>query len=69
MRVSGKVAPETEKPAPLIVAELIVTAVLPVDERVIVCEVGVLTATLPKLMLELLMLSVDTVAFNCSAKD
>jgi len=33
-RVSGKVAPETEKPAPLIVAELMVTDAVPVELKV-----------------------------------
>jgi hypothetical protein len=32
-RVKGKVAPENEKPAPVKVAELTVTAVVPVELR------------------------------------
>ncbi len=68
LSVSGKLAPETEKPAPVSVAELTVTATVPVDDIVIVCVVAEPTATLPKLRLEELMLSVGTAAFNCSAK-
>jgi hypothetical protein len=67
--VTGKVAPESEKPAPAIVAELTVTDAVPVDERVTVCESAELTDTLPKLRLEELKLSVGVVAFNCSVKD
>ena len=60
-------APETEKPAPLIVAELIVTAEVPVEDRVTDCVVAVFTGSLPKLMLDELTLSVETDAFNCNA--
>jgi hypothetical protein len=47
--VTGKLPPTIVKPAPAIAAEFTVTAVVPLDERVSVCVVGVLTATLPKL--------------------
>jgi hypothetical protein len=60
--VSGKLAPETEKPVPLTVAELTVTAVVPVELKVIDCVVAVFTDTLPKLRLEELTLNVDTAA-------
>jgi hypothetical protein len=39
------------KPAPLIVAELIVTGAVPVDVNVSDCVVAVFTVTLPKLRL------------------
>jgi hypothetical protein len=68
LSVSGKLAPEMEKPVPVSVAELIVTAAVPVVDNVIDCEVAVFTATLPKLTLEELTLSDATAAFNCSAK-
>ena len=64
----GKLAPETEKPAPVTAAELTVRGALPVEDRVIDCDVGVLTAMLPKLRVEELMLSVGTAAFSCRAK-
>ena len=66
--MSGKVAPEIEKPAPVSVAELTVTAAVPVEDRVIDCEVGEFTLTFPKLRLDELTVSVGTAAFNCSAK-
>lgn len=68
LSVSGKVAPEREKPAPLIVTELMTAEVVPVADSVIDCEVAVFTATLPKLTIEELRLSDATAAFNCSAK-
>src|SRR5580658_10324452 len=57
-----------EKPAPVSVAELMVAAAVPVDDRVIDWLAGVLTATLPKLRLEELIASVATAGFNCSVK-
>ena len=68
LSVSGKLAPEIEKPVPDSVAELMVTAAVPVDDSVIDCEVVVLTATLLKLRLEELTVRVGMAAFNCSAK-
>jgi hypothetical protein len=62
--VSGKLAPEAEKPAPVRVAALMVAAAVPVEDSVIDCVVAVFTATLPKLRFEELMLSVGTAAFN-----
>ena len=67
-KVSGKVAPETLYPAPEIEAEFTVSAAVPVDEIVIVCVAGVFTFTLPKAMLELLMVSVGVEVPSCSAK-
>jgi hypothetical protein len=60
LRVSGKVAPEKVKPDPAIVAALMVTATVPVEDRVTVCVVAVFTFTLPNPMLPALTLSVDT---------
>jgi hypothetical protein len=54
--VKGKAAPDTEKPDPAIVAELTVTAALPIDESVIVWVAAEFTATLPKARLAALML-------------
>jgi hypothetical protein len=59
-RVSGKVAPETEKPVPEAVAELTVTAAVPVELRVSDCVAGEFSVTPPKPMLPALMLSVGT---------
>jgi hypothetical protein len=62
VRVSGKLAPESVKPAPLMAAALTVTEAVPVEVNVRVCVVGVFTATLPKLRLAVLTLSVGTEA-------
>jgi hypothetical protein len=67
-RVRGKVAPETEKPVPLIPAEVTVTGAVPVEDRVTVCVAGEFCITLPKAMLVALMLSVGTPVFSCRAK-
>jgi len=68
LRVSGKVAPEKVKPDPATVAALMVTATVPVEDRVTVCVVAVFTFTVPKPMLPALTLSVDTPDPNCRAK-
>lgn len=65
----GKAVPDIEKPAPVSVAELMVTGAVPVDVSVIDCGVaGVLTCTLPKARLLALTVSVGTAAFSCRAK-
>lgn len=46
--MTGKVAPDMEKPAPDSVAEFTVTATVPVDVSVTDCVAGVLSTTLPK---------------------
>lgn len=51
MRVSGKVAPEIENPAPVRVAELIVTAAAPAEVNVTVCVAEEFTGTFPKVTL------------------
>jgi hypothetical protein len=56
------------KPAPVIVAALIVTGAVPVDFIVTECVTGSFTATLPKVTLVALMLSVEIAAFNSRAK-
>jgi hypothetical protein len=56
--VAGKLPPASEKPAPLIVAELIVTGDVPVEVRVSDWVVDVFTVTLPKLRL-------PTLTVNC----
>ncbi len=69
MRVRGKVAPETEKPAPEMAAELTVIAAVPVEESVIDWIAAELTETLPNVTLDALTLSVGTAAFSCKAND
>ena len=56
------------KPVPVNVAELTVTAVVPVDVKVTDCVAAVFTSTLPNGTLVALMLSVGTATFNCRAK-
>jgi hypothetical protein len=63
--VSGKVAPKTVKPAPATVAALMVTADVPVEDRVSVWLVAVFTLTLPTERLAGLTLNVATPAFSC----
>lgn len=67
LKVSGKATPEMTKPLPERVAELTVTATVPVEESVIDCDAVELTATLPKLMLETLTVSAGMAALSCSA--
>jgi len=54
-RVTGRVAPEIEKPVPDSDAALTVTGTVPVEERTTGCETGEFTGTLPKATLEVLM--------------
>jgi hypothetical protein len=58
--VSGKVAPEKEKPVPAMVTELTVTGAPPVEVKVTDCVAGVFSVTSPKAMLVELTLSVAT---------
>jgi hypothetical protein len=60
--VSGKVAPETVKPDPLMASVLIVTDPVPVEESVTVCVCGAPTGTLVKLTLAGLTVRVGTAA-------
>lgn len=69
LSVTGKVAPDTEKPAPVARAELTVTADVPVEVKVTGCVAGEFNTTLPKEMLFALMVNVGAdVAFNCRLK-
>jgi hypothetical protein len=52
------------KPAPASVAALIVTGAVPVDDRLKLFVASVLTATLPKLRLVALTLSVEVTALS-----
>jgi len=67
-RVNGKLAPETENPVPLTASALIVTAAVPVDDRVSVCVVAEFTFTLPNATVEALMASVGMPDPSCSVK-
>jgi hypothetical protein len=64
LKLRGKLAPEIEKPAPVSVAELMVTAAAPVEVTVTVCVAGVLTATLPNATVAVLRLSVGVATFT-----
>jgi len=68
VRVSGKVAPETVKPGPATVPAVMVTATVPVEDRVTVCVVAVFTFTVPNPMLPALTLNVGTPDPSCRAK-
>jgi hypothetical protein len=59
LSVTGKVAPDTVKPVPLIVAELTVTALVPLEVNVTPSVALEPTATSPKLKLVGLTVSVD----------
>jgi hypothetical protein len=67
LSVIGKLPLESEKPDPATVIELTVTAAVPVEDSVMVCEVAEFTLAFPKLRLGELTLNVGTEAFNCSA--
>jgi hypothetical protein len=62
VKVSGKVAPETEKPAPVIAAALTVTDAVPVEVSVSDCVAGAFTATFPNGKLVALTFSVAITA-------
>jgi hypothetical protein len=68
LRVSGKVAPEMVKPGPATAASLMITATVPVEDKVSVCVVAVFTLTIPKPMLAALTLSVGMPDPSCRAK-
>jgi hypothetical protein len=57
--VAGNVDPDSEKPVPVTVAELIVTDPVPVLVKVTTCVETVFNVTLPNATLVALMLSVD----------
>jgi hypothetical protein len=66
--LSGKLAPETENPAPDVAAEFTVNAAEPVLVTVIVWVVAEFTFTLPKLRLGELTCNAAVAAFNCKVK-
>ena len=68
LSLTGKLPPETENPAPAIVAELTVTATVPVDVNVTDFVTAESTVTFPNDTLLVLTLSVDIAAFSCNAK-
>jgi len=63
--VRGRAAPESVNPAPETPAALIVTAALPAEESVRVCDEGVLTGTLPKDRFDALIPSIGVTALSC----
>ena len=58
VKVRGKLAPETEKPVPVAIAELTATGAVPVEDRTTDWLVAVFTATLPKATLAALIVNV-----------
>ena len=66
--MTGNVAPDIVKPAPVSAAELIVTGAVPVDVNVTGWVDGVSSGILPKATLAGLMLSVGTLAFSCRVR-
>jgi len=66
--VNGKLAPETENLAPATVSALIVTAAVPVDDRVSICVVAEFTFTLPNGTVGALTPSVGTFDPSCKVK-
>jgi len=68
LSITGKLTPETEKPLPLVIAELMVTGAVPVDVNVTNFDTLLFTTTLPNEMLVALILSVGVYAFSCRAK-
>ena len=66
--VNGKDSPDIEKPAPVTVAPLTVTAAVPVELKVMVCELALFTATFPNGRFVALTPSVGTVVPSSSAK-
>ena len=68
LKVSGKLAPETLKPAPVTVAPLRVTDDVPGHVRVNDCVAGEFKSTLPKDMLLALILNVCTDTPSCKTK-
>ncbi len=61
LSVTGKLTPETEKPPPLAITELIVTEAVPVDVNVTNFETLLFITTLPNETLVALRLSVGVV--------
>ncbi len=68
VRVRGKVAPDTENPAPVTLTALMVTLADPVAVNLSDCVVGVFKAVLPNEMLVAFADSAAVPAVSCSAK-
>lgn len=66
--MTGRLPPETENPVPEIDSELMVTAVVPLEVRVIDFETDVPTDTFPNASDVELNVRPGTAAFNCKAK-
>lgn len=69
MSFAGRLTDEEEKPAPDTETELIVTAAVPLEVRVTVCVVELLTTTAPNEMELALMLSAGVAAFSWRTTD
>jgi hypothetical protein len=64
LRVSGKLIDDIEKPVPETAMELTVTAAVPLEVKVTICVVGVLTTMLPNGMLVAFTLSAGVAALS-----
>ena len=67
-RVAGSVMPDVLNPEPVRVIELSVTATLPVEVMVMVCEAVELMATLPNETVDAPTVRAGTAAVSCRAK-
>ena len=67
LRVSGKLTPDIEKPAPVMVAALTITEAVPDEVSVTACVAGVFTTTSPKARLDVLSVSPAVAAFSVRA--
>lgn len=63
-KVAGRVTADAENPLPVTATEFTVTAAVPLEVRVSVCEVGVFTTTAPNAMLDALTVRFAAPAFN-----
>lgn len=68
-KVTGKVAPVTEKPVPEMLTELMVTAAVPVELNVSDCVIGLFRIVLPKEMVVAFTDNTAVAAVNCSETD
>jgi hypothetical protein len=59
VKVAGNEGPDSVKPVPVTTADLTVTGVVPVDDKLTICIAGVFNATSPNPTLVALMPSVD----------
>lgn len=68
LRVKGTMMGESEKPVPVTLMELTVTAAVPLEVNVRICVTGVFSRTLPNEMVVALTLSAAVPVFNCSER-